>query len=197
MILLIDNYDSFVHNLGRYVENLGHDVRIVRNDKISVEQALTLKPEAIILSPGPCGPSQAGICVDLIRVAGPDTPILGVCLGHQCIAEAYGGYVVRADAPTHGKASDVYHQGGKFFSQIPCPFKAGRYHSLVVELDDSAPLRVTAQTEEGTIMAMEHISYPVYGVQFHPESILTDCGGTLIENYLGLAFAWNAQKKAA
>ncbi len=197
MILLIDNYDSFVHNLGRYVENLGHDVRIVRNDKISVDEISFLKPDAIVLSPGPCGPAQAGICTDLINRLGASTPILGVCLGHQCIAEVYGSFVVKAHKPIHGMASKVFHENSKLFSSIPSPFFAGRYHSLMVEMDDFEPLKATAHSDDGVVMAIEHEEYPVYGVQFHPESILTEHGGTLIENFLGLAFAWNERKKAA
>lgn len=197
MILLIDNYDSFVHNLGRYVENLGHDIRIVRNNKISIDEIPFLKPEAIILSPGPCGPAQAGICVDLIRKLGSTIPILGVCLGHQCIAEAYESFVVQADLPMHGKASTVTHTDSRLFSGVPSPFQAGRYHSLMVEIDDDAPLRITAESDDGVIMAVEHDTNPVYGVQFHPESILTEHGGTLIENFLSLAFAWNEKKREA
>ncbi len=197
MILLIDNYDSFVHNLGRYVENLGHDIRIVRNDKISIDEITFLNPEAIILSPGPCGPAQAGICIDLIKQLGPNTPILGVCLGHQCIAETYGSFVVQSHKPMHGMASTVYHRNSKLFSSIPSPFSAGRYHSLMVEMDDLGPLVATAQSDDNVVMAIEHENYPVYGVQFHPESILTEHGGTLIENFLSLAFKWNEKKKAA
>ena len=197
MILLIDNYDSFVHNLARYVETLGHDTKIVRNDKIQIDDIAALTPEAIIISPGPCAPDQAGICVDLIKHYGSSIPILGVCLGHQCIAQAYDHPVVRADQPMHGKASLIDHQNTKLFSGVPSPFKAGRYHSLMIELNDLHPLRVTATSEDNVIMAIEHDDYPVYGVQFHPESILTEYGGTLIENFLGLAFAWNDKRKDA
>ncbi len=197
MILLIDNYDSFVHNLGRYVEVLGHATRIVRNDQITLDEIAKLKPEAIILSPGPCGPAQAGICKDLIEKFGATMPILGVCLGHQCIAEVYGCHIVSSHEPMHGKAGAVYHEHTNFFSGVPSPFQAGRYHSLMVKSCNDAPLAVTARAEDNTIMALEHKEYAVYGVQFHPESILTEHGGTLIENFLGLAFKWNEKKKAA
>ncbi len=197
MILLIDNYDSFVHNLGRYVEVLGHATRIVRNDQITLDEISKLKPEAIILSPGPCGPAQAGISNALIEKFGERTPILGVCLGHQCIAEVYGGRVVSSTEPMHGKAGAVYHEKTRFFAGVPSPFQAGRYHSLMVESCNDAPLNVTARAEDGTVMALEHEVYADYGVQFHPESILTEHGGTLIENFLGLAFKWNEKKKAA
>ena len=197
MILFIDNYDSFVHNLARYVEALGHDIKIVRNDKIALAEIELLKPEAIIISPGPCAPAQAGICLDLIRHYGPSLPILGVCLGHQCVAEAYESFVIRSERPMHGMASTVYHNNTKLFASVPSPFQAGRYHSLMVELDDKSPLTVTATSDDGVIMAIEHETYPVYGVQFHPESILTQHGGTLIENFLSLAFEWNEKRKAA
>lgn len=197
MILFIDNYDSFVHNLARYVENLGHDTKIIRNDKISTDEIPSLKPEAIIISPGPCAPDQAGICIDLITQYGANIPILGVCLGHQCIAQAYDNFVIRAHKPMHGKASTIHHRNTKLFSGVPSPFQAGRYHSLMVELNNSSPLRVTAESEDSVIMAIEHQTDPVYGVQFHPESILTEHGGTVIENFLSLAFAWNEKKKAA
>lgn len=197
MILFIDNYDSFVHNLARYVENLGHNTKIIRNDKIGADEIPDLKPEAIIISPGPCAPDQAGICVDLISKYGSSIPILGVCLGHQCIAQAYDNFVVRSAKPMHGMASLIHHQNTKLFSGVPSPFKAGRYHSLMVELNNTNTLQVTAQTEDNVIMAVEHKTYPVYGVQFHPESILTEHGGTVIENFLSLAFSWNEKKKAA
>lgn len=197
MILFIDNYDSFVHNLARYVENLGHDTKIIRNDKLSTSEILSLKPEAIIISPGPCAPDQAGICVDLITEYGANIPILGVCLGHQCIAQAYDNFVIRAHKPMHGVASTVHHRNTKLFSGVPSPFQAGRYHSLMVELNNSSPLRITAESEDSVIMAIEHETDPVYGVQFHPESILTEHGGTVIENFLSLAFAWNEKKKVA
>lgn len=197
MILFIDNYDSFVHNLARYVENLGHDVKIVRNNKIDVAEIRYLKPEAIVISPGPAGPAQSGICVEAIQKLGSEIPIFGVCLGHQCVAEAYGSFVVRSGKPMHGKQVLVYHGGSKLFNSIPSPFKAGLYHSLMTELDDFGSLIKTAESESGVVMALEHDTYPVYGVQFHPESILTEHGGTLIENFLSLAFAWNEKKKAA
>lgn len=197
MILLIDNYDSFVHNLARYVENLGHATHVVRNDKISVEEIEYLHPEAILVSPGPCGPAEAGICVDLIRKLGSSIPILGVCLGHQCIAEAYDSSVVRAYKPMHGKTAIVSHQNTKLFSGIPSPFKAGLYHSLMVEIDKTSPLSVTAESDMNVIMSIEHQTHPVYGIQFHPESILTEYGGNILENFLSLAFAWNEKRRAA
>jgi len=197
MILLIDNYDSFVHNLGRYVENLGHDIKIVRNNKITLEEISFLKPEAILLSPGPNAPEQAGICVDLIRELGKSIPILGVCLGHQCIAEACDSFVVRSHKPVHGKSTVIHHIGTKLFSGVPSPFEAGLYHSLMVEIDETGPLKITATSEDNVVMAIEHETNPVYGVQFHPESILTEHGGTIIENFLGLAFTWNEKTRAA
>ena len=197
MILLIDNYDSFVHNLGRYVEVLGHDVRIIRNDAISVADIYSLHPDAIILSPGPKAPAQSGICNQLVGELGATVPILGVCLGHQCIAESYGSHVSQSTRPVHGKASTVHHDGSALFTNVPSSFEAGRYHSLIVDLDPHGPLKQTAQSDDGIVMAIEHKSHPVYGVQFHPESILTQHGGTILENFFSLAFKWNEKKKAS
>jgi anthranilate synthase/aminodeoxychorismate synthase-like glutamine amidotransferase len=197
MILLVDNYDSFVHNLGRYIEILGHDIKIIRNDETTLSRIKVMNPEAIILSPGPNAPAQAGICNDLVERFGGDIPILGVCLGHQCIAQSYGSAVNRSAVPMHGKASVVHHSGSGLFANVPSPFEAGRYHSLIVDLDLQGPLKQTAQSDDGILMALQHETFPVYGVQFHPESILTQHGGTILENFLGLAFKWNEKKKAA
>ena len=186
MILVIDNYDSFVHNLARYVRNLGHDTKIVRNDSITLEDIEALDPDAIILSPGPGAPQDAGLCKDVITRFGDSVPILGVCLGHQAIGEVYGGATVRAAEPVHGQASAVYHDGTGLFDALPSPFHAGRYHSLVVNLSPDCPLRVTARTENGTIMAMEHMTCPIVGIQFHPESILTEHGPQILKNFFAL-----------
>ena len=184
MILLIDNYDSFVHNLARYVGELGASRVVMRNDAIGVEEALALKPEAIILSPGPCGPAEAGISVPLAAAAGrAGVALLGVCLGHQCIAAAYGGRVFRGE-PMHGKPARVRHDGSGLFEDVPSPFTVGRYHSLVAELAPDGPLRATARAEDGALMAFAHESLPIYGVQFHPESVLTEHGHLLLANFL-------------
>ncbi len=193
MILLIDNYDSFVHNLARYVGELGFERTVVRNDAISVAEISALAPQAILLSPGPCGPEQAGISLDIVRALGAHIPILGVCLGHQVIAESYGAIVRRAISPRHGKVSLVQHDGTGIFNGLPNPLRAGRYHSLAVEVSSHAPLRVTARAEDGEIMALMHDHYPVYGVQFHPESILTESGHALLANFLRIAGEWHAQ----
>ncbi len=197
MILVLDNYDSFVHNLARYFEIAGMICRIVRNDAISVPAIAALKPEAIVISPGPCTPQDSGICIDAVRELGRDIPILGVCLGHQCIAEAYGGRTVRAAKPMHGQASAITHDETGIFEGVPNPLNVGRYHSLISVLPEDAPLQVTARTDEGVNMAMRHERHPVYGVQFHPESVLTDQGMALIENFIEIARAWNAQKRKA
>lgn len=184
MILLIDNYDSFAHNLARYVRMLGENVQVERNDILSVDDVRAMAPRSIILSPGPCAPAQAGICVDLVRELGLETPILGVCLGHQCINEAYGGKTVHAPAPVHGRASAITHDGTGIFANIPSPFNAGRYHSLACELNAASPLKVTARSADGVIMGFSHATHPVHGVQFHPESILTEHGMRLLENFV-------------
>jgi para-aminobenzoate synthetase component 2 len=184
MIVIIDNYDSFVHNLARYVRLAGHDTKIIRNDAMSVGQILDLKPSAIIISPGPNSPVDAGISVELIKAAYNSIPILGVCLGHQCIGVAFGGQIEKAKQPMHGMASDIRHNGAGIFKNIGNPMVVGRYHSLIVKLSDPSILKVTARSEQGEIMAFEHADYPVYGVQFHPESILTVDGMTLIRNFL-------------
>lgn len=186
MILLIDNYDSFVHNLARYLEELGAEPQVVRNDAIAVASIQELKPEAIILSPGPCRPEDAGITLEVIRTLAGQIPMLGVCLGHQSIGHAFGATVRRASEPMHGRTSRVQHMGQGLFDGLPQPLQAMRYHSLVVDKVRS-PLRVTARTEDGTVMAIEHESWPVWGVQFHPESVLTQCGHQLLANFLRLA----------
>ena len=186
MFLLIDNYDSFTYNLWHYLCGLGVEVMVRRNDALSVAEALALAPQGIVLSPGPCDPDRAGICLDLIRAA--HLPILGVCLGHQAIGQAFGGHVVRAPAPMHGKVSPIHHTGGPLFAGLPSPFKATRYHSLIVERASlPACLTVTAETEDGLIMGLAHETQPVFGVQFHPESIASEHGHALIANFLALA----------
>jgi anthranilate synthase/aminodeoxychorismate synthase-like glutamine amidotransferase len=188
MILLIDNYDSFVHNLARYLRRLGQETLVVRNDAVSAAEALDLRPKAIILSPGPCTPHQAGCTLDLVRCATDNVPFLGVCLGHQTIGAAFGGKIVRAGEPMHGRASQIQHQGTGIFAGLPNPLSVGRYHSLIVEESSlSGDLEVTARTDDGVIMALAHRRRPVFGVQFHPESILTDGGYRLLANFLRLA----------
>jgi anthranilate synthase component II len=185
MILLIDNYDSFVFNLARYVEELGVETRVVRNDAITVDGVRKLEPQAIILSPGPCGPSETGVCLDLIAELGPTVPILGVCLGHQAIAHVLGGEVVESGRPVHGHACLVTHTGGGLFAGLPNPLQVGRYHSLVVSPEGLPPeLEVTAQTDDGIVMALQHRSWPLHAVQFHPESVLTVGGHQLLANFL-------------
>ena len=185
MILLIDNYDSFVYNLARYVRELGDEPVVRRHDAISVDEIAAMAPSHIIISPGPCSPKEAGISTDVVRRLGPTTPILGVCLGHQCIGEAYGGEIVRARRPMHGKISRVSHTGGGLFAGLPNPFVATRYHSLVIAPGSVPPvLRVTATSEDGEIMAVEHVEHPVVGVQFHPESVLTEHGYRMLERFL-------------
>ena len=187
MILVIDNYDSFVHNLARYIEQSGQHCAIHRNDKITVQEIKNLCPAAIIISPGPGTPQNAGICIDLIKKLGPKTPILGVCLGHQAIGEAYGGKTQHAQTPIHGKMRQITHDSSPLFKNIPTPLEVGRYHSLITTLPDSAELIISAQSPEGEIMAMHHKTHPVYGVQFHPESILTSHGLDIIRNFLHIA----------
>jgi len=187
MILLIDNYDSFVHNLARYTGELNAERRVMRNDALSVDDALALHPSAIILSPGPCGPDRAGICVPLVRAAAAHgIPLLGVCLGHQAIAAAFGGLVHRAAKPVHGKPAQIIHGGTRLFEGLPSPFQAGRYHSLMADLPGNASLRATAHTRDGELMALEHVSAPIFGVQFHPESVLTEYGHAILSNFLSL-----------
>ena len=185
MILLIDNYDSFVYNLARYVRELGETPLVKRHDAISIDEIFEMAPSHIIISPGPCAPKEAGISNDVVRQAGPTIPILGVCLGHQCIGEAYGGRILRAGAPMHGKTSHIHHFGAGLFQGLPNPFTATRYHSLVIA-PSSLPkeLRVTATSEDGEIMGVQHVEYPVYGVQFHPESVLSEHGYRLLDHFL-------------
>lgn len=190
MLLMIDNYDSFTYNLVHYALELGADVEVRRNDALTTAQALDMKPEAILLSPGPCSPDQAGICLDLIRSAPETMPILGVCLGHQAIGQAFGGKVVQAKTIMHGKTSTIRHDGTGVLDGLPRPFTATRYHSLAVERD-SLPetLIVNADTEDREIMGFRHATRPVHGVQFHPESIATQHGHDLLRNFLNLSQA--------
>lgn len=187
MILIIDNYDSFTYNLVQYFGEFEKDIRVFRNDKITVEEIEALKPNRIVVSPGPCTPYEAGISMDVIRSLGPKIPTLGVCLGHQSIGAVYGGNVVRAGVIMHGKISEITHTNNDFFKDVPSPFTATRYHSLVIK-PETCPdcLEVTAQTKDGVIMAVAHKDYPVWGVQFHPESILTQHGKTMVRNFVGV-----------
>jgi len=188
MIVLIDNYDSFTYNLYQYLSELDEDVRVVRNDQTTPALIEKMKPGQIVISPGPGEPSSAGICLDVIRELGGKIPILGVCLGHQAIGHVFGGSVVRADAAIHGKSSHVYHGGNGIFRDIPSPFPAARYHSLVVSQSELPPcLEVTARTLDGEIMAVRHRELEIHGVQFHPESILTQYGKQLLSNFLSMA----------
>jgi anthranilate synthase component 2 len=194
MIILIDNYDSFTFNLVHYLGGLGADVVVHRNDKIAVDAVMAANPEAIVLSPGPCTPNEAGICLDLIEAASPTIPMLGVCLGHQAIGQAFGGKVVRAPQMVHGKLSEIRHTGTGVFRGINRPFQATRYHSLIVERA-SVPreLIVNAETDDHLVMGLAHETLPVHGVQFHPESIASEHGHLMLRNFLDLAAAWNAQ----
>jgi anthranilate synthase component 2 len=188
MLLLIDNYDSFTYNLFHYLAELGEEVTVVRNDEISAPQALSMRPDAIVLSPGPCDPDKAGICLDLIAAAAGKVPLLGVCLGHQAIGQAFGGKVVRAPVPMHGKLSRIHHSGDSVFRGLEDGFLATRYHSLIVERASLPPeLEITAETEDGLIMGLKHVRYPMHGVQFHPESIASQHGHALLKNFLDLA----------
>ncbi|MFO1006075.1 MAG: aminodeoxychorismate/anthranilate synthase component II [Planctomycetaceae bacterium] len=186
MILLIDNYDSFVHNLARYLEELGTEPLVARNDALSIAEIRRLAPQAIVLSPGPCTPHEAGITLDVIRELGGEIPLLGVCLGHQAIGVSFGAKLRRAREPVHGRTSLVEHSGVGLFESLPQPMRTMRYHSLVLE-DVVSPLRVTARTIDGIVMAVEHEQLPIWGVQFHPESVLTDGGHQLLSNFLHLA----------
>ncbi|MDO9412845.1 MAG: aminodeoxychorismate/anthranilate synthase component II [Pseudolabrys sp.] len=192
MIILIDNYDSFTFNLVHYLGALGADVVVHRNDKISVDQVMALEPDGIVLSPGPCTPNEAGICLDLIAKASPTIPMLGVCLGHQAMGQALGGKVIRAPHMVHGKLSPITHDASGVFRGINGPFNATRYHSLIVERA-SMPraLKVNAETADGLVMGMAHETLPMHGVQFHPESIASEHGHLMLQNFLELAAAWN------
>jgi len=198
MILLIDNYDSFTFNLYHFLGDVGGRCEVVRNDKLTVAEALARQPEAIVLSPGPCTPSDAGICLDLIAAAATTVPILGVCLGHQAIGQAFGGAIVRAPEPMHGKTSRIFHAGTDILEGIVSPFTATRYHSLIV---DRTPLpeelTVTAWTEDGLVMGLRHRALPVFGVQFHPESIASEYGHALLANFLAIARGDNRPARAA
>ncbi|MDB5449275.1 MAG: trpG [Phenylobacterium sp.] len=188
MILVIDNYDSFTYNLVHYLNELGAETLVHRNDAISVDEALGLRPDGVLLSPGPCTPNEAGICLDLLAAAPDSLPIFGVCLGHQAIGQAFGGEVVRAKSLMHGKTSSIHHNGKGVFTGLKNPFTATRYHSLSVE-KGALPeaLEITAWTEDGEIMGVQHKTRPIQGVQFHPESIATECGHDLLANFLDLA----------
>ncbi len=192
MIYLVDNYDSFTFNLVHYLGELGTEVEVRRNDKVTSRAVVDADPDAIVLSPGPCTPKEAGICLELIALAAPKIPILGVCLGHQAIGDAFGGNVVRAPTQVHGKLSEIRHNGTGVFRGINAPFKATRYHSLMVERG-SLPrdLTVTADTDDGVIMGLAHAKLPVHGVQFHPESIASEHGHLMLKNFLDIAAAWN------
>lgn len=185
MIVLIDNYDSFTYNLVQYFGEIESDIRVFRNDAIDVEGVRALNPSHIVISPGPCTPNEAGVSIDLIKALGPEKPLLGVCLGHQAIGQAFGGDVVRAPRIMHGKVSSIHHNGNVLFKGIPSPFTATRYHSLVIE-PSTIPncLEVIAHTQEGDIMGVKHRDFPIWGVQFHPESILTECGKDIVRNFL-------------
>jgi anthranilate synthase component 2 len=191
-VILIDNYDSFTFNLAHYLGALGAEVSVWRNDEISVAEALGANPDAIVLSPGPATPDTAGICLDLVRAAGARVPLLGVCLGHQAIGQAFGGEVVRAPLPMHGKLSRISHNARGVFRGINGPFQATRYHSLLVDRASApAELEITAETEDGLIMGLSHRALPVHGVQFHPESIASDHGFLILQNFLDLARAFH------
>ncbi|MDJ0971212.1 MAG: aminodeoxychorismate/anthranilate synthase component II [Kiloniellales bacterium] len=188
MFLLVDNYDSFTYNLYHFLGELGARITVKRNDALTADEALEMEPQGIILSPGPCDPDQAGICLELVAKAAGRLPLLGVCLGHQAIGQAFGGRVVRAPHPMHGKLSPIRHEAEGVFEGLPSPLSATRYHSLTVERD-SLPdsLEVTAETEDGTIMGLKHRELPVHGVQFHPESIASEHGHALLHNFLAIA----------
>ncbi len=188
MILVVDNYDSFTWNLVHYLAELGAQTRVVRNDDLTAAEALALRPEALLLSPGPCTPNEAGICLALLDMAPPDLPIFGVCLGHQAMGQAFGGEVIRAKSLMHGKTSPIEHEGRSVFKGLPSPFTATRYHSLAVRRETVPDvLEITAWTADGEIMGLAHRTRPIHGVQFHPESIATEHGHDLLANFLDLA----------
>jgi len=186
MVLMIDNYDSFTYNLVQYLGSLGADLHVYRNDKLTIEEIRDMVPERIVISPGPCTPNEAGISVELVEKLGAEIPILGVCLGHQSIGQAYGGSVIRAPKVMHGKTSLIHHDGKTVYAGLPNPFEATRYHSLIIERESiPACLEISVHTEDGTIMGVRHREHPVEGIQFHPESILTEVGMDLLRNFLG------------
>jgi anthranilate synthase component 2 len=188
MLILIDNYDSFTYNLVHFLGELGAESVVIRNDKVTAEEVIAQKPKAIVLSPGPCTPNEAGVCLDLIAKAGATIPLMGVCLGHQSIGQAYGGKVIRAPVPMHGKLSTIRHAGKGIFKGLPQDFEITRYHSLIVERETLPDcLEITAETDDGLIMGLQHKSHPVHGVQFHPESIASEYGHALLANFLELA----------
>ena len=198
MLLIIDNYDSFTYNLVQYFGELGAEPVVKRNDEITLAQIEALKPEAVVISPGPCTPKEAGISNDVIREIGPKLPVFGVCLGHQCIGHVFGGDVVRAPRLMHGKTSPILHDGSGVYAGLPSPFEATRYHSLVIDPPSvPAVLIVNARTAENEIMGVRHKEYPIHGVQFHPESILTRHGKDLLKNFLRITSDFHARKKAA
>jgi anthranilate synthase/aminodeoxychorismate synthase-like glutamine amidotransferase len=198
MLLIIDNYDSFTYNLVQYFGELGAEPLVRRNDEISIAEIEALKPEGIVISPGPCTPKEAGISNEVIAQIGPKLPLLGVCLGHQCIGHVYGGAVVRAGRLMHGKTSPILHDNTGVFAGLPSPFEATRYHSLIIDPPTMpAVLTVNARTAESEIMGVRHKEYPIHGVQFHPESILTRHGKDLLKNFLNITSAFHAKKKAA
>ncbi len=187
MLLLIDNYDSFTYNLYQYLSELGADVQVRRNDEVSINEIESLSPDRIVISPGPCTPSEAGLCCQVIETFGPHIPMLGVCLGHQAIGQTYGGHITQAPEPMHGKTSLMFHAGRGVFRNLPMPFEANRYHSLIVKRSTlPTELEITAETADGLIMGLRHHTYPVEGVQFHPESIMTPTGKDLLRNFLTL-----------
>ncbi len=198
MLLIIDNYDSFTYNLVQYFGELGAEPVVKRNDEISLAEIEALKPDAIVISPGPCTPKEAGISNEVIAQIGPKLPVLGVCLGHQCIGHVYGGAVVRAGRLMHGKTSPILHDNTGVFANLPSPFEATRYHSLIID-PPTVPetLIVNAHTAEGEIMGVRHRDFPIHGVQFHPESILTRHGKDLLKNFLGISETFHVKKKAA
>src|SRR4051812_3077341 len=197
MIVLIDNYDSFTFNLVHYLGGLGADVVVHRNDKVAAADVVASRPDAIVLSPGPCTPNEAGICLELIEKAAPSIPIMGVCLGHQAIGQVFGGKVVRAPVPVHGKISDIRHESTGVFRGINGPFTATRYHSLVVERRTMPnELMVTAQADNDLVMGLAHRELPIHGVQFHPESIASEHGHLILKNFLDIAASWNAKRAA-
>lgn len=197
MIVVLDNYDSFVGNVARYLLELGEEVRVLRNDTVDLNDLASLEMDALVISPGPCGPGEAGISTDAVRMFSGQLPILGICLGHQCIGAAFGAEIVPAREPMHGRSSLVKHGGTGLFAGLPTPLTVGRYHSLAVEVPASAPLRVTARTDGGDVMAIEHVEHPTFGVQFHPESVLTEGGYRLFANFLSCLPGREGRRMAA